>query len=517
MSNKIANTAILITLITFLSKLSGFIRDVILASSFGTTLNSDAFIMAQSIIGVFTGLVLAALGTTFIPVMSDYLLYKSKDETKKFINVVYTVSIGLTIIICILGMIFTKQLVGLFAPSFSLVAHDLTVQLMWIMLPTIVLTTLVTLNNAKLQNHGKYLVSAAIGFPMNFIMIITMLFFTDSFGIQGLSIALVIGTLLQPLLQMPFTRKLGYPYKLQIDFKEDGLRRIGILIVPILIGTGIQQINTMVDRILASGLAEGSIAALTFSNRLGVFITGLLSAAVVSIYYTSMSNYFSAGKDELFKKLLRNTINISTILIIPASVGFMVLRLPIVQLIFERGMFDSTASEMTAVALFYFTIGLIGFLLRDVLSRAFYALKDTKTVMINGSIAVITNIVACIVLVRYLGLGGLALGTSISGIVSSVLLLISLHKKIGDFGLRNIILVFTKVLIASLVMGVTVHYCYEIIFAIIPSILLAVLICVASGAFVFGTLVLLFKIDEVEMFKQMVLSRLRLKKDRQGD
>ncbi len=106
-----------------------------------------------------------------------------------------------------------------------------------------------------------------------------------------------------------------------------------------------------------------------------------------------MSKYFSAGQDELFKRMLKNTINISVIIILPASVGFIVLRLPIVKLIFERGMFDSTASEMTAVALLFYTIGLIGFLLRNVLSRAFYAIKDTKTAMINGSIAVILNII----------------------------------------------------------------------------------------------------------------------------
>lgn len=340
-----------------------------------------------------------------------------------------------------------------------------------------------------------------------------MLFFTDSYGIQGLAIALVIGTVFQIGLQVPFTRKLGYRFKLDFDLKEEGLRRIGVLIFPILIGSGIQQINTMVDRILASGLAEGSIAALNFSNRLSLFIIGLLSAVVGSIYYTSMSNYFSSGKDELFKKLLRNTINVSILLIIPATIGFIVLRLPIVQLIFQRGMFDSSASEMTAVALFYYTIGLIGFLLRDILSRAFYAIKDTKTVMINGSFAVGVNIVLSILLVRYLGLGGLALGTSISGIIGTVLLLVSLHKKIGDFGVRDILITFSKVSVASTMMGIAVYYSYKMVFPISSSNLIAVFLSVISGVLLYGVLVLALKINEVEAFKRMVLARLGLNKN----
>src|SRR5690606_1654017 len=118
---------------------------------------------------------------------------------------------------------------------------------------------------------------------------------------------------------------------------------------PIMIGSGIQQINTLIDRILASGLPEGSIAALNYSNRLGLFIINLFSAAVYSVFYTSMSNYFTAGQSEQFKKLLRNTINVSFILVLPASAGFLVLRLPIVKMIFERGLFDSSASEVTAI------------------------------------------------------------------------------------------------------------------------------------------------------------------------
>jgi len=509
---KFAYTAIVITFITFLSKFTGFLRDIILAATFGVTIYSDAFLLAQSIIGVITSLVLAALGTTFIPIMSDYLLHKSKKETNKFINVVYTYTISLSIVICVIGYIFSDEMVWIFAPNLSLEARSLTSELTVILLPMIILTAIVTLSNAKLQNHGNHLVPASVGFPLNLVLIIAMLFITDFYGVHGLAISLVIATLSQILLIYPFSRKLGYRFRIDYDFKEEGFRRIGILFIPILIGSGIQQINTIIDRILASGLGEGSVAALNYSNRLSMFIIGLLSAAVVSIYYTSMSNYFSSGQSELFKKLLRNTINVSILIIIPASVGFIVLRLPIVQLIFERGMFDRTASEMTALGLQYFTIGLVGFLLRDVLSRAFYALKDTKTAMVNGSIAIGLNIVLSLILVRFMGLGGLALGTSISGIAGSILLMLSLYKKIGDYGLKNIALTTLKVIIVSLVMGIIVHYCYNLISSIWKMNFVAVLVSVLTGFIIYIIGISLVKIEETMALKRLILNRIRAKK-----
>ncbi|MDC7783895.1 murein biosynthesis integral membrane protein MurJ [Priestia megaterium] len=508
MSNKIASTAILITCITLFSKIFGFFRDIILAATYGTTFKADAFIMAQSIIEVITGVVIAALGTTFIPVMSDYLNTKSKEETNKFLNVIYNVSISVTLIICILGMIFTKELISIFAPSFSSEVQKLTIQLTRIILPSIILMVLVTLNNAKLQNHGNFIIPTAIGFPQNIVLIVAMIFLTDSYGIYGLAFAALLGVLFQVLLQLPFTRKLSYHYKFDFDLKEEGLRRIGILIIPILIGSGVQQINWIVDRMLASGLPEGSIAALNYSNRLNAFVIGLLSATVTTIFYTSMSNYYSQGKDKEFKKMLRKTINILIILIVPASIGFFVLRLPIVKQIFLRGSFDIHAAEMTAYALYFTTLGMIGFSLREVISRAFYAIKDTKTAMINGSIAVVINIIASILLVPYLGLGGLVLATSISAIVGTILLMISLHKRVGNYGYKNIIITFIKVLFVSVLMGITVDFCYKIIYNVTSINTIALLLSIIVGMLIYTLLIMLLKIEEVSQLKQLLIIRL---------
>lgn len=509
MSKNIVSAAILVTVITFASRLTGFLRDVVLAATYGTSLYSDTYLMAQSVIQIMTGIMVPALGTTFIPVMSDYILHKSKQDTNRFLDVVYTVTIGMTVLISLLGLLFTEQLVRLFTPNFPPEALTLTVELTRIMIPMVTFNTILALNSAKLQNHGNYIAPAMIGIPLNVLLIGSMLLVTDYFGVQGLAVSLVVATFGQVLLLYPYSRKLGYRFHFNLDLKEEGLRRIGILIIPIMIGSGIQQINALVDRVMASGLPEGSIAALNFSNRLSLFVIGLLSAAVVSVFYTSMSNYFAAGQSELFKKLLRNTINIALLITLPVSVGFIVLRLPIIQIVFERGMFDRTASELTAVALLFYTIGLAGFLLRDVVTRAFFAIKETKAAMINGSMAVVLNIILSLVLVPSMGLGGLALATSISGIVATLLLMHSLHRKIGNYGWLPIAVTFVKVCIASLVMGIAVHYSYAAAYALVPFNLAAVPASILCGMLVYALGIHLLRVEEMAMLREMVARRLK--------
>ncbi len=512
MSNKVAKVALGITVITLLSKIIGFLRDVIMASYYGTSIQTDAFVMAQTIVSVITGLVLVALNTTFIPVYSDYLTNRSEQVREKFINVIYTFFIGFLLLLTVLGMLFTEQIVSIFAPEFSVEAFVLTVQLTKILFVSIVLSGWITLDRARLHSHGKFFIPAAIAYPMNVTMIITMLFFTNSFGITGLAVAVVIGGIGQLLLQQPLIRNLNHKYQIVWDIKDEGLRRVGILVIPILIGNGIQQINTMVDRVLASSLPIGSLAALNFSNLLVLFIVGLMSATVASVYYTLMSKYYNEGNQQAFNKLLKKTVNILVLIVLPAMVGFMILKLPIVRLIFERGAFNRNASEMTSIALLFYGIGLLGYSLRDVLNRAFYALKDTKTATINGAIAVVLNIAFSVSLVPYMGIGGLALGTSLSALLSTVLLMVSLYKKIGDYGISNIRNTFIKTTVVSALMGIGVHFSYKIIYGNVGSNLLAVLISVMLGVFLYGILIFFMGIEEVDAFKHFVFNKMKVRR-----
>ena len=222
-----------------------------------------------------------------------------------------------------------------------------------------------------------------------------------------------------------------------------------------------------------------------------------------------MSIYYSDGKLEEFKKMLKNSINLLLLIVIPAMFGFIILAMPIVTLIFERGAFSKNASYVTSIALFYYAIGILGYSLRDMLCRTFYALRDTKTVMFNGIMAVILNIISRISLFPFMGIAGLALGTSISSIVATLMLILKLKNKIGDFEITQIIKTFFKVLFASILMGSSTYFIYNFIMKYNNSNTLSLLISIASSVLIYSILILLLKIEEVDYVKNIFLHKIK--------
>jgi putative peptidoglycan lipid II flippase len=508
MKYRVARIAFLITLITLVSKLLGFARDIVMAAIFGATDVTDAFVMAQSINGVFSVMLLGALGTTFLPVYTEYMEKKDEVTRRSFLNTIYTVSFAVACVLCGVVLLFPRFLVGIFAPEFSPATAALTATLLQILVPLILLTLSVTLDTTVLQVHGRFLAAVALGIPSNVLMIGGMLLLTRSLGVYSLAVSTCVGIASQVLMIGIVKRKYRLPYRPAWNLKDEGVHRIGILVVPILLGSGIAQINTFVDRSLASGLPDGSIAALNFSNRLSLFLLGLVSASVVSVFYASMSSLTATGKDQEYKTLLRNTVNGILLLLLPATAGMIALRLPIVRLIYERGVFDHAASEMTANAMLYYSIGLVGFAIRDVFARAFYARKDTRTTMVNGILSVGVNIGFALLLTPVMGLGGLALAASISGLAGTLLLGFSLHRSIGDYGLRRITAVFLKVSAASLVMGLAASGLYGLMYVWTGSNALSLFVTILAAVCLYVVLILLLRVDEVQKLKALILSRI---------
>jgi putative peptidoglycan lipid II flippase len=272
-----------------------------------------------------------------------------------------------------------------------------------------------------------------------------------------------------------------------------------VLTLPILLGNTIQTIDHLVNRILASELAEGSMAALNYSNKLSIFLVGVVSLGAGTVCYTKMSELGAKQEVEELKQFLRTVINLLNLIVVPASIGMMVLNVPLIKLTFEYGAFDSQSSEITSVTLWYYSIGLVGFVLRDIITKAFYALNDSKIPMINGGIAVGIGIVANVILVGFMGVGGLALATSISGIIGTLLLLVSLRRKLGQIGLRDMSLTFFKTLFAGGLMGLAVHGIYQELYGATERLLLSVVISILCGILVYGGAILLLGVKEAAM------------------
>jgi len=447
--------------ITLISKVLGFGRDMTLASKFGTSVSMDAFNMATVVPMILFAAVTASIATTVVPIFTEYLENGGKSKAFEFINNLLSVVIVITLILTILGFLFAPYLVKFVAPAFSNDKFELTVKLTIILLPTMVLIAASNIFTGALQAMEHFTVPAMIGIPYNIIVIGVAVLLGSKFGITVIAISIIIATTIQAIMQLPILYKLGYRLKFSVKLKDEGVKKVIILAMPVLIGTGIQAINTYVDRVIASYLPDGSIAALNYANRLNMFALGIFSAAIATVIYPVLSRNSVSDNRDGFLKGLNLAVNAIIYVLIPVTVGAMVLRVPIIKVLFERGAFDEQSTYLTSIALFYFSIGMVGYGLRDVLSRSFYSMKDTKTPMINGAIAVILNIILNLILVRYLGLGGLALSTSIAAIFTTFLLFISLRKKIGKMGGKLMFTAFLRAAFASAIMGITVFSLYN--------------------------------------------------------
>lgn len=415
------------------------------------------------------------------------------------------------IVLAMLGFIFTEQLVKVFAMGFEGQTLKIAIDFTRITIIGIVFTGLSYVMTAYLQIKNNFTVPGLISVPKN-IIIIASIILSVKYNPYIMIWGTLIGIATEFLFQLPFAIKSGYKYQPYINIKDKYIKKMSWLIGPVLIGVAVNQINTMIDRTLASTLVEGSISALNYANKLNGFVMAMFITSVAAVIYPMLSKLSSEDNKEKFTSSVVQSINSVILLVIPISVGAIVLATPIVKLLFQRGEFDARATSMTAIALIMYSIGMVAFGLRDILGKVFYALQDTKTPMINGAIAMVMNIVLNIILVKYLQLAGLALATSISAIVCIFLLFGSLKKKIGYFGQDKIMKTTIKSIVSAAIMGVVTYFAYDIVSNLLGigfiKEAVSLVISVAIGAITYGILVGVLKVDEINIMTDMVKKKL---------
>jgi len=275
------------------------------------------------------------------------------------------------------------------------------------------------------------------------------------------------------------------------------------LIVPVLIGASVSQINFLIDRSFASNLGEGGISTLNFANKLNMFVYGVFGVAISTVVYTSLSKFSAQNNEENYNQTLIESINIMNLIMIPATIGMIVLRHPLVDIVFKHGAFDETSARLTAEVLLFYAPGILAYGIRDIINRAFYALQDTKTPMINSVIGLAINIVLNAVLVKYMGITGLALATTISAITTSLLLLFS-FKKIHKVSYRKISIAFVKVVASSAIMGIGVYLFYKAIAVYLGTSfvlrLLGLLLSTVVGIIIYIVSIKIFRVEEYAYF-----------------
>jgi len=487
----------LLMILTILTKSVGFGREIILSYYYGATGISDAYLISFTIPTVIFTFIGVGIQTTYMPIYSDILNKDGIKIANEFTNNVANLLLIISSILIIAVSLFTEPIVKIFASGFTGETLNLAVSFTRIGIFSIYFIGLLYIFQGYLQLKNNFFIPALIGLPLNFFLIISIIL-SYKLDIKILGYGTILGAIAQLVFILPFLYKNDYRHKFKLNICDKNLKRMIYLALPVILGTSVNQINMLVDITIASSVAVGGISALNYAYILITFIQGIFVMSLATVLFATISKLAAEGNLIGLKKSVTEVINVINLLIIPATVGAMIFAEPVVKLLFDRGVFDSQAVSMTSYALFFYSIGMIGFGLREVLARAFYSLQDTKTPMLNAAIGMILNIILNIILSKFLGIGGIALATSISAIFTACLMFISLRKKIGPFGMKQISISLVKILFASMVMGAFAKLSFNYLTYTLSQNL-SLIIAMGVGAVIYFIIICYMKIDDVEV------------------
>ncbi|MDO7789037.1 murein biosynthesis integral membrane protein MurJ [Desulforamulus aquiferis] len=449
----IARAALVVAVINLLSRILGFVRELAIAYMFGATAVTDAYVVAFNIPNAVFAIVIGALAVVVVPVFSEYVAKGQKDEAWRLFNTVITMVIVVFSVLTVVGFFAAPLLVKLTAPGLPADTATLAIRLTVIMLPILIFYGLATVFQGLLNANQVFAIPALSTSVTNLVIIISALTLGGWYGVEGLAVGTVGGFVLAALIQVPKLRQQGFRFKFSTDWRHPGVRKVMYLVGPVAIGTSLNQIYLIIDRILASGLAEGSISALNFANRLILMPIGFFVLAVGTAFYPSITKMAAESKYEELAKTVRGAFRVVTLFALPAGVGLLVLAYPIIKLLFERGQFDARATEMTAIALLFYSIGLVGQAANIILTRGFYALQDTKTPVKLMGVTVVVNVILSLLFIGPLKHGGLALANSLASLLNTVMLSWYLNKRIPGMWDAGIFKFFGQVAAASAAMA----------------------------------------------------------------
>jgi len=470
-SESVVRSAGVVSVAVMMSRVTGLVRESVMARLFGAGLIYDAFMLGFRIPNLTRDLFAeGALSSAFVPTFSEYLSQRSKEEAARLANLVATALIIVVGVVCTAGIVLAPVLVHLLAPGYAEVPgkFELAVRMTRIMFPFLLLVALAAQAMGVLNACNRFGVPAlastffnlgSVGFGIVLgILLGPTLHLTR---IEGMAIGVVLGGALQLMWQVPSLRRMGFHFRATLDWSDPGLRRILKLMVPAILGNAAVQINVMVNTNFASTISDpirgldGAVSWLSYAFRFMQLPLGLFGVAMASATLPSISRSVARGEMNEFRRTLSNSLGTVFLLTIPSSVGLVVLGKSIIGAIYQHGRFQLYDTQQTAVALSYYAIGLMGYAALKVLSPAFYALDDARTPMLVSLGSILVNYAGASTMVRLAGLGhaGLALSTSAVALFGFVVLFAILRKRIGGVYGRDLAIQIGKVALASAIMG----------------------------------------------------------------
>lgn len=414
-----------------LSRTLGLVREIVIGLQFGTSRELDAYLAAFRVPDfIFQLIAGGALASAFIPTFTSYLARGDERGAWRLASAVFTLLFLILTALSLLAVVFTDPLVRLVvAPGFEPAAQALTVDLMRLMLISTVIFGVSGVAMSILNSYQHFLLPALAPSVYNLAIVGGALLLSARMGIYSLAWGVVVGALGHLLIQIPLLQRKGATYRLSLGRDHPGVREVARLMLPRTVGLMAVQVNFLVNTILASGLAAGSLAALNYAWLLMLLPQGLIAQAVATVAFPTLAELAAREETAKLRQMLSLSLRMIWYLTLPAAVGLFLLREPLIRLLLERGRFDAHSTQQVAWALGFFTLGLLAHATVEITSRGFYALHDTRTPVVVALGAMAVNIVLSILLLQPLAHGGLALANSIATLLEMLVLLLLLRGR----------------------------------------------------------------------------------------
>ena len=496
--------------ITLLGKVMGLYRDHLLAVHYGMGMEANAFYTASRIPRVFFDAVFAsAIAACFIPVFSEYLEQKGKKEAYRFAGCFITIIALLTGVLTLAGMAFPQPLVALFADYEDPQTTALAISLTRTMFPTVLFSGVAFSLVGVLQAQDHFTAPALMSALSNLVIIAYFLFLAQSMGIYGLALAYLLGWFLQGVIQVPPLRRLGYQYRPGLDFRSPGMKKVFALMGPVMVSTWVQPINLVINSRFGSRLYGGAgVSAMEYSTNLYLVIAGTFILSITNVIFPKLSRLTAGGQQGDFRDTLRQTVHSSLFFVLPMAAGLMAVARPLVSFLYGGGEFGQGAVEVTASALSWISLGMAGYALQNILSRAYFARQQGRGPLVAGALSIGVNLLLCMALVGPLEVRGLAIASAVSSTVYALLLIVPMEREGQGFLDRALCLDFFKMLASAAVTGLTAWLLLGWLGSVLPAgkmgELLSLALCAGGGVAVYFGVTLSMGMEEAAMTAALI-------------
>lgn len=452
--SSVLEATVVLAVASLVSRLFGLLRDRSLAAHFGAGDVLDAYFAAFKIPDfIFNLLLLGALSSAFIPIFTEYMHKNGKDEAWSFVNTLINIGITILTVTLLLIAIFAPTLAHFITPGFDDAKREMTVNLMRVMLLSPLFFGFSNLAGGILNSFKNFIVYAIAPILYNLGIIGGIIWLVPRFGYMGLAYGVVLGAFLHMMVQLPSVFALGYKYRMHINFHHPALKRMAVLMIPRVFGIAAQQVSVLINTVIASTLAVGSITVLNLGDNLASLPISIFGISFAVAVFPTLTEKYSLQKIGEFKEDVLRTLRQILFFILPTMMLYWLLRAQIVRLILGAGQFGWEDTRFTVSVVAFLVFGMWAQAIIPLLARSFYALQDTKTPFITSLVSLATNVIGALILIKYYRVVGLAMAVSISAMMNATILFIILQKRLGQMPLTNLVKTVGRIFIGSFVMG----------------------------------------------------------------